>query len=78
MSKYVYLVWNEKKTECVGFTDKRDAEAAAGIKPLGNPFSTLAGEWRDVMADEWNGDQPKASERVRFNMQRVCVEEQSQ
>lgn len=78
MSQHVYLIWNKNRTECVGFTDKHDAEAAAGIKPLGNPYSSLAGEWRDLMADEWNGEQPKAAERERFEMQKVNVEVQPQ
>lgn len=45
-----YLVWNENKTECVGFKDKDDAEQAAGLLPLGDICSTLALEWRDNFA----------------------------
>ncbi len=45
-----YLVWNENKTECVGFKCKDDAEQAAGLLPLSNPCSTLALEWREAFA----------------------------
>lgn len=55
MSK-IYLVFNKSGSECVGFTDKRDAEEAAGLKRLGNPCSSLAEEWRELYAD----DEPRA------------------
>lgn len=64
--KKVYLVWNKNKTECVGFTDKSDAEQAAGIKRMGNPCSTLADDWRDIYADGGS---------KKFKMQEVEVGE---
>lgn len=67
----VYLVWNESRTECVGFTDKRDAEEAAGVKKLGNPCSSLADEWRQMYGGDEMGDQPKLGERVIFEMQEL-------
>lgn len=65
----VYLVWNESRTECVGFADKRDAEEAAGLKRLGNPCSSLAGEWRKMYGEDEMGDQPAFSERIIFDIQ---------
>ncbi len=59
----VYLVWNENKTECVGFTDEQDAKEAAGVKRLGNPCATLAEAWRETYAD----DEPK----LKFKIQAV-------
>lgn len=56
----VYLVWNKNKTECVGFTDRENAEQAAGVKRLQNPCSTLAEAWRETYAD----DEPKLKFRI--------------
>jgi len=61
----VYLVWNEKQTQCVGFTNEKDAKQAAGISRLGNPCSTLALAWREAYAE----DQPK----LKFKMQPVEI-----
>lgn len=63
--KTVYLVWNENKTECVGFTDEQDAKEAAGVKRLGNPCATLAEAWRETYAD----DEPQ----LKFKIQPVEV-----
>lgn len=60
-----YLVWNENRTECVGFTDKDDAEQAAGVKRMRNPCATLAEAWRETYAD----DEPK----LKFKIQQVDV-----
>lgn len=67
----LWIVWNDAKTQCVGFTNKQDAEEAAGIKPLRGICSSLAVQWRDMYADEWNGKQPKASDRKRFEIEKV-------
>jgi hypothetical protein len=64
MSK-AYLVWNEGKTECVGFTDKSDAQQAAGIRKMGNPCSALTDAWRELYAD----DEPK----LKFDMQEIEI-----
>lgn len=48
----VYLVWNDDRTECVGFTDRRDADAAAGVRRAVESASTLAEFFRENYADE--------------------------
>ncbi|MHA3884606.1 hypothetical protein [Stutzerimonas degradans] len=50
----VYLVWNASMTECVGFTDIKDAQfAATGARAPGTfGVSTLADEFRDMNDDE--------------------------
>jgi len=61
----VFLVWNENKSECVGFTDEDDAKQAAGKKRLSNPCSALAEQWRELYAD----DEPQ----IKFKIQEVEV-----
>ena len=48
----VYLVWNENRSECAGFTDLRDAAEAAGTRRVGAACSSLAEFFRDTYADE--------------------------
>ena len=48
----VFLVWNENRSECVGFTDKNDAYQAAGLAPAHDSASTLAEFFRGNYADE--------------------------
>jgi len=73
MGERVYLVWNTSRTECVGFKDKKDAEQAAGLKSTGNPCSSLVVEWRDMYADEFGGEQPDESERIKFQIQEIHI-----
>lgn len=48
----IYLVWNESRSECVGFDDKDDAEyAATGIDCSTTGVSALADAFRDLYAD---------------------------
>ncbi|SER51175.1 hypothetical protein SAMN05216409_13312 [Pseudomonas lutea] len=48
----LYLVWNENKSECIGFTDKHDAEQAAGLTEIGLECATLTEAWREIYADD--------------------------
>ena len=63
----VYLIWNDNKSECVGFTDRREAEEAAGIRKVVHSAPTLAEFFRENYADEDIFDAP---ERV-FEIQEV-------
>lgn len=67
----MWLVFNKGRSECVGFTDKQDAEQAAGIHPLGVFHSTLAGEWRQTYAGDDEDDE--SSDRTVFEMIEVTV-----
>ena len=55
----LYLVWNEDRTECVGFKDKNDAYDAAGISRPSESASTLAEFFRSNYADEDIFDEPE-------------------
>lgn len=59
----VYLVWNADRSECVGFTDIRDAEQAAGIRQAGRGtgggVSTLSEFFRSNFADEDIWEEPE-------------------
>ena len=63
--KRTYLVWNRNRSECVGFTDKEDAEQAAGLQPMGNPCAAVAESWRELYADD--------DELIVFEMQEVSL-----
>lgn len=65
----VYLVWNDDRSECVGFTDKADALQASGDEGVGvfAGGSTLAEFFRSNYADEYIFEEP---ERV-FEVQEV-------
>ena len=66
----VFLVWNIDRSECVGFTDKREAEEAAGVRPVVNgSAATLAEFFRSNYADEDIFDAP---EQI-FDIQEVEV-----
>ncbi|WCW05331.1 hypothetical protein [Pseudomonas aeruginosa] len=54
----VFLIWNEDKSEGVVFTDRRDAEDAAGISRPSIHASTLAESFRSIYADEDIFDEP--------------------
>lgn len=41
----LYLVWNEAKTECVGFVDKNEADYAAGLPYWEMQPSPIADAW---------------------------------
>lgn len=64
----VYLVWNHGKSECVGFTDKRDAKFASTgdrrYSPLG--YSTLALEFRELYEDE--------ADEADFEIEKVTIQ----
>lgn len=50
--KKIYLVWNEARSECVGFDDLADASfASTGFTATGE-YSTLAEAFRDTYADD--------------------------
>lgn len=52
----LYLVWNEAKTECVGFNSYEDAHYAAFQDPImfldKIEYSPLADRWLDLYGDE--------------------------
>ena len=54
----VFLVWNESKNECVGFTDQQEAEEAAGLRGVFGSAPTLAEFFRSNYADEDIFDNP--------------------
>lgn len=54
----VFLIWNEDESEGVVFTDRRDAEDAAGISRPSIHASTLAESFRSIYADEDIFDEP--------------------
>lgn len=49
----VYLVWNSDKSECVGFTDKKDAQFAATGNTRGAfGVSYIADLWREAYDEQ--------------------------
>ena len=50
----LYLVWNQGKSECVGFNDETDAKfASTGDHKFGRfGYSSLAGDFRELYEDE--------------------------
>ena len=47
--KKLYLVWDETHTECVGFTDRQDAEYARKGNWTNSGVSTVAESFREIM-----------------------------